>query len=159
MQINKYVQQFAEIVVYYGKLNAMEKQISVVWKGDMAFEAQIDNYKLMMDATPASGGTNQGPTPKPLLMASLGGCTGMDVVSLAKKMRQEVESLEIILKGTLTEEHPMHYEAIHLIYQFTGKDLDPEKLKKAVDLSQEKYCGVSDTLKKAVRITYEIVLR
>jgi putative redox protein len=77
----------------------MEKQISVVWKGDMAFEAQIDNYSVMMDATPAVGGQNLGPTPKPLLMASLGGCTGMDVISLAKKMRQEVESLEIILKG------------------------------------------------------------
>jgi putative redox protein len=134
----------------------MEKQISVVWAGNMAFEAQIDDYKVMMDATPAAGGQHQGPTPKPLLMASLGGCTGMDVISLAKKMRQEVESLEIILKGTITEEHPMHYEAIHLIYEFTGKDLDAEKLQKAVDLSQEKYCGVSDTLKKAVGITYEI---
>ena len=136
----------------------MEKQISVVWKGDMAFEAQIDDYKLMMDATPAAGGKHLGPTPKPLLMASLGGCTGMDVISLARKMRQEVESLEIILKGAITDEHPMHYESIHLIYQFTGKDLELEKLQKAVDLSQEKYCGVSDTLKKAMKITFEIVI-
>jgi putative redox protein len=137
----------------------MEKQISVVWKGDMAFEAQIDDYKIMMDATPASGGQHKGPTPKPLLMASLGGCTGMDVVSLARKMRQEVESLEIILKGSITEEHPMHYEAIHLVYEFTGKNLEADKLQKAVDLSQEKYCGVSDTLKRAVKITYEIVIK
>jgi putative redox protein len=137
----------------------MEKQISVVWKGDMAFEAQIDNYSVMMDATPAVGGKNLGPTPKPLLMASLGGCTGMDVVSLAKKMRQEVESLEIILKGTLTDEHPMNYQAIHLIYLFTGKNLDIEKLQKAVDLSQEKYCGVSETLRRAMKITYEIVIQ
>ena len=134
----------------------MEKQISVVWKGDMAFEAQIDNHKVMMDATPAVGGSNQGPTPKPLLMASLGGCTGMDVISLAKKMRQEVESMEIILKGTITEEHPMHYQAIHLIYLFTGKNLDMEKLQKAVDMSQDKYCGVSATLRPSVVITSEI---
>ena len=124
----------------------------------MAFEAQIDGYSLMMDAVPASGGQHQGPTPKPLLMASLGGCTGMDVISLARKMRQEVESLEIILKGSITEEHPMHYEAIHLVYAFTGKELDPEKLRKAVDLSQEKYCGVADTLKRSVKITYEIAI-
>jgi putative redox protein len=137
----------------------MEKQISVVWKGNMAFEAQIDEYKVMMDATPAVGGQHLGPTPKPLLMASLGGCTGMDVISLAKKMRQEVESLEIILKGTIADEHPMKYEAVHLIYEFTGKELDLEKLQKAVDLSQEKYCGVSDTLKRAVGITYEIRVR
>lgn len=125
----------------------------------MTFEAQIDEYKLMMDATPATGGQHQGPTPKPLLMASLGGCTGMDVISLARKMRQEVESLEIILRGSITEEHPMHYEAIHLIYEFRGKDLDPGKLQKAVDLSQEKYCGVSATLREAVKITFEIRIK
>jgi len=136
----------------------MEKQISVVWKGDMAFEAQIDGYRVLMDAAPASGGQHQGPTPKPLLMASLGGCTGMDVISLARKMRQEVESLEIILKGSITNEHPMHYEAIHLIYEFAGKELDAEKLQKAVDLSQEKYCGVVATLRRAVKVTYEVVI-
>ncbi|MFA5817004.1 MAG: OsmC family protein [Bacteroidales bacterium] len=137
----------------------MEKQISVVWKGNMAFEAQIDGYTVMMDATPASGGQHQGPTPKPLLMASLGGCTGMDVISLARKMRQEVESLEIILKGSITDEHPMHYQGIHLIYEFAGRELDAEKLQKAVDLSQEKYCGISGTLKRAVKITFEIVIK
>lgn len=134
----------------------MEKQISVVWKGNMAFEAQIEDYKVMMDAAPASGGQHQGPTPKPLLMASLGGCSGMDVIALARKMRQEVESLEIILKGSMTDVHPMKYEAIHIIYVFKGKDLEAEKLQKAVDLSQEKYCGVAATLKSAVKVTYEI---
>ena len=159
MYLNKYDRPFREIVVYYRKKKKMEKQISVVWKGNMAFEAQIDNFKVMMDAAPASGGKDQGPTPKPLLMASLGGCTGMDVISLARKMRQEVESLEIILKGTITEEHPMHYEAIHLIYEFSGRDLDAEKLQKAVDLSQEKYCGVANTLRRALRLTYEIRIK
>ncbi len=137
----------------------MEKQISVVWKGNMAFEAQIDEYKVMMDASPAVGGQHMGPTPKPLLMASMGGCTGMDVVSLAKKMRQEVDTLEIILKGTIAEEHPMKYEAIHMIFQFTGKDLDAEKLQKAVDMSQDKYCGVAATLKDSVKLTYEISIK
>ena len=134
----------------------MEKQISVVWKGGMAFEAQIDEYRVMMDANPAAGGQHLGPTPKPLLMASLGGCTGMDVISLARKMRQEVESLEIKVQGSIAEEHPMKYEAIHLIFEFTGKDLDAEKLQKAVDLSSEKYCGVGATLKGAVGVTYEV---
>ena len=131
----------------------------MVWKGNMAFEAQIDEYKVMMDASPAVGGQHMGPTPKPLLMASMGGCTGMDVVSLAKKMRQEVDTLEIILKGTIAEEHPMKYEAIHMIFQFTGKDLDAEKLQKAVDMSQDKYCGVAATLKDSVKLTYEISIK
>lgn len=124
----------------------------------MSFEAQIDGFTLMMDSVPEAGGQGLGPTPKPLLMASLGGCTGMDVISLARKMRQEVESLEIKLTGSITDEHPKVYEAIHLTYIFTGKDLDPEKLKKAIDLSQEKYCGVSQTLKKGVVISYSIVI-
>jgi putative redox protein len=80
----------------------------------------------------------------------------MDVIALARKMRQEVESLEIILKGSIADEHPMKYEAIHIIYVFKGKELEAEKLQKAVDLSQEKYCGVAATLKRAVKITYEI---
>ena len=153
------INKFRKWLYITAKTSNMEKQISVVWKGNMAFEARIDSYTVMMDATPAAGGQHQGPTPKPLLMASLGGCTGMDVISLARKMRQEVESLEIILKGSIADEHPMRYEAIHLIYEFTGKDLDLEKLQKAVDLSQEKYCGVSGTLKRGVGITYEIVIR
>jgi len=134
----------------------MDKEITVTWKGDMAFEASVDGHSVMMDAVPAAGGSNRGPTPKPLLMASLGGCTAMDVISLARKMRQEVESFEIRLQGTISDEHPMSYQKIHLIYVFKGKDLDPEKLKKAIELSQDKYCGVSATLKAGVPITYEI---
>jgi len=134
----------------------MNKEISVVWKGDMAFEAQIDGYSVMMDAAAAVGGTNQGPTPKPLLMASLGGCTGMDVISLARKMRQEVESLEIKLKGTIADEHPMRYTAIHMVYVFRGTNLETDKLEKAIQLSQEKYCGVNATLKGGVEMTYSI---
>ena len=128
----------------------------MVWKGDMAFEAQIDGFTLMMDSVPEAGGRGLGPTPKPVLMASLGGCTGMDVISLARKMRQEVESLEIKLSADLTEEHPKKYTAIHLTYVFKGRDLDPEKLKKAIDLSMEKYCGVSATLRGGVAISYGI---
>ena len=134
----------------------MNKEISVVWKGDMAFEARIDGHSILMDASPAVGGQNLGPTPKPLLMASLGGCTGMDVISLARKMRQEVESLEIKIKGTIADEHPMRYTAIHLVYVFKGVNLEADKLQKAIDLSQDKYCGVNATLKGSVEMSYSI---
>ena len=134
----------------------MEKEISIEWKGNMAFEANVDGFRVMMDAVPEVGGQDLGPTPKPLLMASLGGCTAMDVISMLKKMRQEVETMSIKLIGTLTEEHPKHYTAIHLVYQFTGKDLDPDKLRKAIDLSQDRHCGVSETLRKGVKISYDV---
>jgi len=136
----------------------MKKSIQISWTGGMSFEASIDEHKIMMDAPPAVGGEGKGTTPKPLLMASLGGCTGMDVISIAKKMKQDVSRFEIEMTGELTEEHPMHYTSIHLIYRFWGQDLDPEKLNRAIELSQDKYCGVNATLKKAMAITYEAVV-
>jgi len=136
----------------------MKKTIGISWKGQMAFEANIDEHKILMDAHPGVGGEGKGPTPKPLLMASLGGCTGMDVISIARKMKQEIESFDIEITGDLAEEHPMRYNAIHLIYKFRGKDLDPEKLKRAIELSQDRYCGVNETLKHTVAMSYEMVV-
>ena len=134
----------------------MKKTITVNWKDNMAFEADIDGHKVMMDAVPGVGGENKGPTPKPLLMASFGGCTAMDVISIAKKMRQDIKSFEIELTGDIGDEFPKPYNSIHLIYKFKGVDLDPEKLDKAINLSQDRYCGISATLRKAMGITYEI---
>jgi putative redox protein len=91
-------------------------------------------------------------------MVSLAGCTAMDVVSLLKKMRVEVESFSVRVVGQLTEEHPKHYTAMHIIYEFKGTDLPMDKLEKAVSLSEEKYCGISATFKKAMLITTEIVI-
>ena len=134
----------------------MKEIINVSWAGDMAFEASIDDHSVLMDASEKVGGKNAGPRPKPLLMASLAGCTGMDVVSILKKMKMELSSFNMKIEGTLTEEHPKQYTAIHLIYEFTGANLSLEKVKHAIELSQEKYCGVSATLKKAIPVTYEI---
>lgn len=135
----------------------MKKSININWKQNMAFEAEIDGHTIVIDATEKVGGQNLGPTPKPLLMASLGGCTAMDVISLAKKMRQEVESFEIEMEADLTEEHPMRYTDIKMIYKFKGNNLDPVKLEKAVSLSQNRYCGVSATL-DSVNLTFEVVI-
>jgi putative redox protein len=110
----------------------------------------------MLDAKEEHGGTGQGPRPKPLMMVSLAGCTGMDVVSLLKKMRVEFESLTIRVEGDLADDHPKLFTAMHIIYEFKGNDLPMDKLEKAVTLSQEKYCGVSATYKKAMNISYEI---
>lgn len=110
----------------------------------------------MVDASSSAGGKNAGPRPKPLLMASLAGCTGMDVISILKKMKVEVTGLELKVEGQLTDEHPKQFTAMHLIYEFTGKSLPLEKIKHAIELSLDKYCGVYATLKKAIDISYEI---
>jgi len=134
----------------------MKETINVLWLGNMAFEADIDGHKLILDASEDVGGENRGTKPKPLMLVALAGCTGMDVVSLLKKMRITVKKVNIVVNGELTEEHPKFYHSMHVTYEFYGTNLPIDKLKKAVDLSQERYCGVSATYKKVMELTSEI---
>jgi putative redox protein len=134
----------------------MIDSVRIDWKEGMAFEAEVDGFKIIVDAKEEHGGTGLGPRPKPLMMVSLAGCTGMDVVSVLKKMRVDFKSLSIRIEGELTDEHPKHFTHMHIIYEFKGENLPIDKLEKAVDLSQERYCGVSASYKKAMKITYEI---
>jgi putative redox protein len=134
----------------------MKDAINVKWTGDMAFEAMIDEHRILLDARPEVGGNNKGPRPKSLLMVSLAGCTGMDVISILKKMKVEVTGFHIRVIGDLTEEHPKRYTSLKLVYEFTGINLPLDKLQRAIELSQEKYCGVTATLKGAVDMSYEI---
>jgi len=80
----------------------------------------------------------------------------MDVVSILKKMRVDVEKCNITVEGKMTEEHPKYYEKMHIIYEFSGKDLPMDKIQKAVKLSEETYCGVEALYKKAIEVTSEI---
>lgn len=136
----------------------MKETYTTSWKGKMAFETEISGHKVYMDAAPNVGGEDNGPRPKPLIIAALTGCTGMDVASILKKMQVEVDDFEIITETEMTEEHPKTYTKFHLIYQFTGKNLPIKKIEKAVKLSQERYCGVSALLDKAMELSYEIKL-
>ena len=132
------------------------EEIKVDWLENMAFKAEVNGHEIMLDAVEAVGGENRGPRPKPLMMVALAGCTGMDVVSILRKMRVEVEGFAVRVVGDLTEEHPKHFEKMHVIYEFKGKDLPIDKLEKAISLSEERYCGVSVSYRKAMGITSEI---
>jgi putative redox protein len=134
----------------------MKDTINVRWLGDMGFEAAIREHRILMDAREESGGHNQGPRPKPLLMASLGGCTGMDVVSILKKMKVDFDEFNVRVEGDLAEEHPKLYRSLHIVFEFRGNNLPMERIRHAVELSQEKYCGVSLLLQKAAPVTWEI---
>jgi putative redox protein len=136
----------------------MNNKVDVTWAGNMAFEAAVNGFKLMMDADESVGGKNRGPRPKPLTLASLGGCTAMDVISMLKKMRVEPEYFNIAIDGELTDEHPKYYHKIHLTYIFRGQGLEMEKLEKAVNLSLERYCGVYTLLKQGSEITHSVVI-
>lgn len=134
-------------------------KVNIDWSGDMTFKADVNGFTLNLDADEKVGGKNTGPRPKPLLLVALGGCTGMDVVSILGKMRVKPDYFNVEIEGEQTEEHPKYYHKIHLKYIFKGNDLPMEKLEKAVNLSQERYCGVNAMLGKAAEITHEIIIQ
>lgn len=135
---------------------AKKEIVTAKWLKNMAFEAEANGHKIILDAEHEVGGENRGPRPKPFMLAALGGCTAMDVISILKKMRVEVEKFNVHVEGDLTEEHPKQFYKMHVIYEFTGKNLPMVKLKKAVELSEERYCGVSAIYKKVMELTSEI---
>lgn len=126
--------------------------------GNMAFKMELDGHTFITDADLDTGGNDLGPRPKKLLLAGLIGCTGIDVVSILKKMKVELDDMKLEAKAESSEEHPRVYTKIHLTYYFKGRNLPEDKLKRAVALSQDRYCGVSAMLKKAADISYNIVV-
>lgn len=138
----------------------MQIQHSMKFLDGMSFETTLDGHRLVVDADEKVGGRDLGPRPKQLVITALTGCTGMDVVSILKKMQVEYDDFEMLTETEMTEEHPKTYTKIHLIYQFTGKNLkeNEKKIEKAVTLSQDRYCGVVNLLKNALELTHEIRL-
>lgn len=134
----------------------MADTTEVTWRDGMTFDGVLDNHAITVDAAESVGGRGLGPRPKGLLLTSLAGCTGMDVVSILRKMRVELAAFSLSVQGELTAEHPRVYDKIHLTYRFRGSALEQDKLKHAVELSLHKYCGVTAMLGKTAAISYDI---
>lgn len=128
------------------------------WKGEMGFESHIRQHKLTMDAKSEVGGRDQGPTPKELLLASICGCSGMDVASILKKMRVNLLSCEVNAQTDTTKGYPSIFEEVKLQYHIEGSDIKVDQAMKAVTLSMTKYCGVSAMVAKASPMTFEVFL-
>lgn len=131
---------------------------TVTWKDGMAFDAEVEGMIFTIDAAEAHGGHNRGPTPKPLALTSLAGCTAMDVIAILSKMRIEPKGFSVRAETEFTDEHPKVFKAVTLKYTFEGPDLPEAKLRRAVELSQERYCGVAAMLRQATPIHAEIWL-
>ena len=112
------------------------------------------NHAITLDGTEKSSGADSAIHPGELLLVALAGCTGMDVISILKKMRVDVKEFEVRVDAEAAEEHPKAWEKIHLTYHVVGKDIPEDKLKHAIELSQNKYCSVSATLRAPVEVTY-----
>jgi len=111
-------------------------------------------HAVVMDTTEDVGGHDTGPRPMEMVLIALGGCTGMDVVSILRKMQVHFTRFEMEIHGERAQEHPKHFTTIQIVYKVWG-DVPEEKLKRAIELSLEKYCSVSNSLKPKVQVSYQ----
>ena len=128
---------------------------NVKWVDGLRFVGESGSgHAIVMDAPVENGGANTGMTPMELLLGAIGGCSGMDVASMLKKKRLIVSDIEIKVNGEKAAEDPKRYTAIQLEFIVTGKSLPEEAVKKAIDLSMDKYCSVKATLEGSAKISY-----
>lgn len=130
-------------------------KIKMNWKGENLFESNQGDNTIMIDA-PAEGVESVGVRPKALMLSSLAGCGALDIVSLLKKMRAEVDDFKVEVTAELTDEHPKIYKDVVVTYQFLGSDFKKDKIQKAVDLSVERYCGVMEMFRKFTDVTVNV---
>ncbi len=132
--------------------------VEVQWIGKSAFAARSgSNHWAVMDSA-HDGGDGAAPSPMEFLLMGLGGCTGIDVVSILRKMRQDLTDLQITVEGTRAEADPKVYTEIAVTYRVRGRGLEEAKVRRAVELSETQYCSVSAMLGKTAKITTRVVL-
>lgn len=134
----------------------MTHEIEAQWMGKMQFNALVNGHTIVMDATEKAGGEDNGPIPKPFILIALDGCTGMDIAAILKKADKVADDFSMKVTGELSKGVPMEYIAIHVQYDFKGLEENKQAALGAVNDSQEKYCGVSSMLKKALPVTWEV---
>ncbi|CAA0145859.1 Osmotically inducible protein OsmC [Tenacibaculum maritimum] len=127
--------------------------VTTIWKQGMQFESDNPSgHTISIDTNGDNGGNNMGLRPKAMMLSSLAGCSGLDIIPLLKKMRVIIDDFKIEVTGELTEEHPKFYHTVTVDYHFYGNDLQQSKINKAVKLSIEKYCGVMEMFRQFAKI-------
>ena len=137
-----------------------EMSAHAIYAGGMRFDVTGGTgHALIEDASVADGGQDQGFRPIELLLVGLAGCTGMDVISILKKMRQDVTGYEVEAHGVRADTHPMYFVEVTVEHVVTGRGIDPQAVARAIELSETRYCGVSNTLNTRAKVTatYRIV--
>jgi putative redox protein len=121
--------------------------------GDMAFESSNPSgLTFRIDASPDEGGQGEGLRPKALMLSSLAGCSGLDVAFILRKMKLKAGGFHIDIKARLSESTPQTYEHVQMEFHFFGDDLNEVKLKRAVALSVDKYCGVMEMFRQFAEV-------
>lgn len=134
-------------------------KVTTTWIEALAFDATSDNgHTVRLDTTEDGGGLDSGMSPKKMMLASLCGCSGIDVVDILNKMKVQFSQLVITAEAEQTDEQPKVFKSIDMVYSCKVEKENEDKLKRAVSLSHEKYCGVSAMLAKHCSINYTIQL-
>ncbi len=128
----------------------------VKWLEQSTFVAQSGSgHSVVLDGPPEAGGQNLGVRPMEMVLMGLGGCTAFDVVDILKKKRERVSGCVVEIEAERAETTPKVFTKIHVRYIVTGKDIKEESVKRAVELSAEKYCSVSLMLGKTAAMTHD----
>ncbi|MDZ4655276.1 MAG: OsmC family protein [Coriobacteriia bacterium] len=134
--------------------------VRVKWSGGRRFVGRDEAvHDVVMDAAVAHKGDGSGARPLELVLYALGGCTGIDVISILEKQRQEVRDFELLITAEQREEQPRYYERINIEYVLTGVDLKPSAVERAIMLSEDKYCSVKGMFGQGVSVmtSYRII--
>jgi putative redox protein len=136
----------------------MSHKITTHWKGGLTFESDNPSGKSVVMDTDIEGQDQRfGLSPKAMMLSSLAGCSGLDVISILDKMKEEIDDFKIEVSGELTDEHPKYYHSVKVDYHFYGSDLNKSKCEKAVNLSVEKYCGVMEMFRRFAKVETDII--
>jgi len=127
---------------------------------DMCFDVETGSgHHVILDAAEHNGGQDTGPRPMEMLLVALASCAGMDIISILRKKRQEITGYELRVHGMRAEDYPKVFVDITVEHIFTGHNIRPEAVQRAIELTEERYCGASAMLEKTATIknTFSII--
>ena len=134
--------------------------VMIEWKGEVSFEAVADSkHTVIMDGSPEIGGQDKGPRPMEMLLMGMGGCTGVDIVLILKKMRAKPDLFSIRITASRADTEPKVFTTINVHYILGGEGLTRTNVQRAIDLTAEKYCSASIMLGKTATITHSFEIR
>lgn len=139
----------------YAKISTMI-DVQLDWTGNLRFVSLTgSNHEIILDGSPEHGGKDSGARPMEALLSSLGSCTGMDLATILKKKRRDLQSLKINIHGERVNQHPHIFKTITMEYLLWGTDITDQDVQWALDLSLSKYCSVAAMLKKSCTLNYK----
>jgi putative redox protein len=137
----------------------MSTSAKISWVDGMLMVAESGSgHTFTMDGAPDIGGRNLAARPMEVVLIGLGGCTAIDVVSMLKKQRQDIEGVEVSLVAERADDHPKVFTSVKLVYTVRGRNLNKALVERAVSLSDEKYCSATAMFKKSADVTHEVVI-